>query len=141
MNKPKIVIGIDPGTITGIAVWDVEKKKLLQVTSLPIHRAFEDVMFWWVESMGDILVRWEDARKRKWYGKNSTAKVQGAGSIKRDCRIWEAFFEDYKIENEPLDPKDLMTKVDDATFRKITKWTKRTNEHARDAALMVFKYK
>ena len=139
--KTRIVIGIDPGTITGIAVWDVVEQEFISVTSVPIHSALSSIELW-NEKIGDVLlVRWEDARKRKWFGKNSNAKQQGAGSIKRDCRIWEAFFKDYEIRNEPLDPKDIMTKLDDEQFRRITKWEKQTNEHARDAAMMVFKYK
>jgi len=141
MKKQVIIIGIDPGTITGIAVWDILPQEFAWITSEPIHIALVIILEYHKIYGNDMLVRWEDARKRKWFGKNSTAKIQGAGSIKRDCRIWEAFFADYKINNEPLDPKNLMTKLDEKAFRKITKWDKRTNEHSRDAAMMVFKYK
>ena len=140
-KKPRIIIGIDPGTLTGIAVWDADKQSLLLVESMPIHKALDKVLGIDTSFKDQVLVRWEDARLRRWFGRNSNHKQQGAGSIKRDCRIWEAFFEDYGIKNEPLAPKNIATKIKSDAFKKITKWTKQTSEHGRDAAMMVFKYK
>lgn len=38
-----IYIGIDTGTNTGYAEWDSKKGRLLEVDSLPIHKAMERV--------------------------------------------------------------------------------------------------
>ena len=96
-----ICIGIDPGTHTGVAVWDTGEGKFLSLVTLPIHRAMESVLVWASlvhDKTKDMQVVFEDARQRTWYGKGDTnAKLQGAGSVKRDCSIWEDFCKDYGI--------------------------------------------
>ena len=84
-------------------------------------------------------VYFEDARLRKWIPKTSGREVlQGAGSIKRDCSIWEEFFDLHKIKAFPIAPKDTKTKMNAQLFARLTGWTGRTSEHARDAALLVW---
>ena len=96
-------IGIDPGTHTGMAVWDSKEGKFLSLETLPIHRAMVEVMN--LRIGREILVVFEDARQRKWYGKGDTnAKLQGAGSVKRDCSIWEDFCKDYGIPFRAIPP-------------------------------------
>ena len=83
-----LFIGIDTGTHTGLAVWDDKLKKLTSLETIPIHRAMSRVLE--LSSTEDVFVIFEDARQRTWFGKdkNTSAKLQGAGSIKRDCSIW-----------------------------------------------------
>jgi hypothetical protein len=136
MGKRIYHIGIDPGTKTGFAIYDSEKKKLITVCSCGILDAIKYVeCFWQRESMH---VRVEDARLRKWFGANSNLKQQGAGSIKRDCSIWEEFFDSHKdIKYEFVSPGRSKTKLTADEFKKLTGWTLQTNEHARDAAMLV----
>jgi hypothetical protein len=83
----------------------------------------------------------EDARLRKWYGSNSKDKSQGAGSIKRSCQIWEEFFEsNYTIDYQFVHPIKGGTKLKADAFKKITGYEGSTNEHGRDAAMLIFKY-
>lgn len=129
-------IGIDCGVNTGVAVYGVEEKKLIQVKSMPIHEALQKIKCW---SGLKIFVRVEDARLRTWFGKQAgTHALQGAGSIKRDCKIWEDFLTDHKIDFEMVDPKNNMTKLSAEAFKKVTKWMEVTNEHGRDAAMLVY---
>lgn len=132
----RYVIGIDPGKNTGFAVYDRQQKQLLEVTSLLIHQAFEQVKKFAVSR--DILVRVEDARQRKFFGNTGREKLQGAGSAKRDSTIWEDFLNDQGIPFEMVAPKNNRTKVDAARFGLITGYTKRTNNHGRDAAFLCF---
>ena len=106
-----ICIGIDPGTHTGVAVWDTREGKFLSLETMPIHRALADVLEWRYKT-GDLQVVFEDARQRTWYGKGDTnAKLQGAGSVKRDCSIWEDFCKDYGIPYWAKPPVKGATKV------------------------------
>lgn len=138
-------IGIDTGTHTGVAVWDSSVREFTEITSLPIHAALEKVRnlakFYSFKNLG-VTVAFEDARLRKWYGtrtaKQDRDKLQGAGSVKRDSAIWEAALKDWGIPYKKVAPKHNMTKLTDEAFRNITGWTKRTNEHGRDAAMLVF---
>ena len=140
-----ICIGIDPGTHTGVAVWDSREGKFLSLETLPIHRALEKVKemshpFWHMDRLyhDDIQVVFEDARQRTWFGKGDTsAKLQGAGSVKRDCSIWEDFCKDYGIPFQAKPPVKGATKVSAEYFKMVSHYTGRTSEHSRDAAMLV----
>lgn len=135
-----IYIGIDPGTHTGVAVWDTREGKFLSLETLLIHRAMTFILKWSLkaEDIGqEIQVVFEDARQRKWYGNESNAKRQGAGSVKRDCSIWEDFCRDYQIPFVAVPPMKGGTKVSESYFKTISGWKGRTSNHARDAAMLV----
>lgn len=135
-----IYIGIDPGTHTGVAVWDTREGKFLSLETLLIHRAMTFILTWSLkaEDTGqEIQVVFEDARQRKWYGNESNAKRQGAGSVKRDCSIWEDFCRDYQIPFVAVPPIKGGTKVSESYFKTISGWKGRTSNHARDAAMLV----
>lgn len=134
-----LYIGIDAGVNTGVAVWDDKQKKLLSVESMQLHQALEKVLN--LHLSGKICVIIEDARLRTWYGndwKQSKQKLQGVGSVKRDCVIWEEFCKDKKIEYYMQHPKHNVTKLTAEAFQIVTGYKGRTNEHGRDAAMLVF---
>lgn len=129
-----IVIGIDPGVTTGVAKWDTSANNMVDVSSMKIHQAMDMVGSWPIANL--VLV--EDARKRTWFGKSGKEVWQGAGSIKRDCTVWEDFLCDKGISFVMLPPRSNRTKLNADSFNKLTGWAGRTNEHARDAAMLVY---
>lgn len=135
-----IWIGIDTGTHTGIAVWN--GKNFDVVETMPIHHALDFVHQYVIASADPVKVVFEDARLRTWFGKHTAEKdrqlLQGAGSVKRDCSIWEDALKDWGVEYIAKAPKDNMTKLHAETFRRITGYNGRTNEHSRDAAMLVY---
>lgn len=135
-----IYIGIDTGVNTGIAIWDSEKKAFRLIATTKIHRAMAVVKEYAVKQ--NIVVRCEDARKRTWFGthtaKEDRARLQGAGSVKRDCGIWEDYLNDLNVSFEMVAPKNNATKMSAESFKRLTGWKERTNEHGRDAAMLVF---
>lgn len=140
-----IYIGIDTGVNTGVAVWDNRQRTFLQIETMKIHKAMELVRDYKVVAATDhtkLVVRVEDARQRTWYGyttpQKDRAKLQGVGSVKRDCTIWEDFLSDMKVEFQMVAPKNNATKMSADSFKSITGWKKPTNEHNRDAAMLVF---
>ena len=133
-----ICIGIDPGSNTGMAVWDTRERNFPSLETMPIHEALVKVMMWRDMVGHDLQVVFEDARQRTWFGKGDTnAKAQGAGSVKRDCSIWEDFCRDYGIPFQAKPPVKGATKVSAGYFKMVSRWTGRTSEHARDAAMLV----
>lgn len=134
-------IGIDTGTNVGLAIWDCKDQQLVTITTLKIHKALSLVEEQHRIYGDSLFVRFEDARLRKWYGDAGREKLQGAGSIKRDCIIWQEFLTDKGIRFEAVAPKNNMTKLTDERFKKLTGWKGRTSEHGRDAAMLVFNYK
>jgi hypothetical protein len=129
-----LFVGIDPGKITGVA--ESCDGGLVFVGSMLIHQAMERIVA--AALIHDLTVHVEDARKRKWLGAKGREALQGAGSIKRDCTIWEDFLRDQGIRFVLEPPKNTLTKLNADQFRKLTGWRKRTNEHSRDAAMLVF---
>jgi len=131
------LIGIDPGTNTGMALWWVEKMKLERIDTFMIHKAMEILREFQRQGV-KFKVYIEDSRNVS-RGFGGAAKAQGAGSIKRDCNIWEDFLKDLGIDYQFIRPnKKSMLKMDDKAFRALTGWDKRTSNHARDAAMLVF---
>lgn len=140
-KKAAFIIGIDPGVNTGLSIWSTATKELLRVETVEIHQALFYIVSFVKEFgivKGLVHIRFEDARQRKWFGNSGREQLQGAGSIKRDCKIWEDFLTDIKVSFEMVPPKDTTTKLSSDTFKKITKWEGRTSEHSRDSAMLVF---
>lgn len=132
-----ILIGIDPGTKTGLAVWDTRQRLFLEISTLKLHQALDKV-FQYASSSDRIKVIFEDARQRKWFGDRADKKIQGAGSVKRDSSIWEEFLTDHHIEFWAKPPVRYATKMEAERFKTLTGWTKKTSNHARDAAMLVW---
>lgn len=133
------IIGIDVGVNTGYALWDCTMKQLIEVktyTALEAMAAVRNLITRYC--IDNLYLRFEDARKRRWFGKKGREALQGAGSVKRDSKLWQEFCTTEGIAYEAVAPRKGMTKLDSETFRKVTKWTGRTSEHSRDAGMLVF---
>lgn len=135
-----IIVGLDPGTHTGVAVWDCAAQRFQSVQALPVHRALEFVGGL-IETTPLLPVIFEDARQRKWFGHDARQKQQGAGAAKRDAAIWDDFLEDKGVPYLARCPAAGSTKWPADRFRNLTGWTATTNEHARDAGVLVFGYR
>jgi hypothetical protein len=132
------VIGIDPGVVTGCAIRDTLNCRYEFIGSDTILRVMEIVKT--RSTLFDVFVRVEDARKRKWFGKTQREVLQGAGSIKRDCQIWEEFLTTNKIPHEFVAPKNNKTKLDAKKFKQYTGYQGTTNGHSRDAGCLLLGY-
>ena len=139
-------IGIDTGTETGLAIWDSKLRMLLSLEKVTILEAMDTARQIIRNNPGNVRVRIEDARLRR-HGHfiprmgNYNAEIGraiGAGMVMRDCHIWEEFLKGERVPFDLVDPKDNKTKLTAEAFRNQTGWKKRTNEHERDAAMLVF---
>lgn len=137
----KILIGIDTGVKTGYAVAMDHGTggELHQVECLSITKAMQAVQeIKAIHGKDSLKLYIEDARKRTWFT-GGKEKAQGVGSVKRDAQIWEDWCIEQEFNYIMVHPKANATKTKADLFKKITGWTGRTNEHARDAAMLVFK--
>lgn len=137
-----LFIGIDPGVYTGLAIWDATQRNFRALHTCSIVTAMECIIALWRDGE-ELQIVFEDARKRQWLPREKNlseyrGKLMGAGSVKRDCDIWEDFCENYDIPYKALPPRKGLTKWDAETFKRVTGWTGRTSNHARDAALLVW---
>lgn len=137
-----ILIGIDPGKDTGLAIWDASFRRcFIDVKTCGIVEAMARIREMDLRSIGAVFM--EDARLRKYLPQEKSnseyrGKLMGAGSIKRDSAIWEEFCKYYNIPLVKLKPAQGMTKWTQDYFEKVTGWKGRTSHHCRDAALLVF---
>ena len=132
------IVGIDPGVSTGWAIWSRADKRLVSVETTTISAAMCMVRL--MHDVGSLRsVVFEDARLRTWFGSKGREALQGAGSIKRECGIWEEFLTSLDgVPFKPVSPQSKGAKLNAAQFAKLTGWKGRTSEHARDAAMLVF---
>lgn len=130
-------MGVDPGVHTGLAVWNVKTRNFELLRALKLHEALDVVTR--IHALGRLRrVVFEDARLRRWFGAAGREQLQGAGSVKRDCGVWQEFLEDSGMAYEAVSPQAKGRKLDAAAFKRLTGWTASTNEHARDAAMLVY---
>lgn len=141
--RPSLIVGIDPGVTTGVAVWDRTARVLTTVGSMTICAAMEFVKS--LHKGVGVEVWFEDAKQRKWLGdaderqRRSGAGIrEGVGSVKRDCSIWREFCDLHKIPYKAVKPASGATKWTAEQFALRTKWQGRTNNHGRDAACIVW---
>ena len=134
VNKTKhLLIGIDPGVRTGIAIYNTINSKFVLLETMSILKAFKVVKEY--SGLTDLVIV-EDARKVRY--KLDYLKAQGAGSIKRDCQIWEEYLFMLGLDFIFVRPKKSITKLNNKIFAKITGYTGKTNEHSRDAGMLVY---
>lgn len=150
-RKAEILIGIDPGTHTGIAI--KEGFALQTVDTLTIFSAINRVIAYKKSSDAHewkMFVRIEDARQRTWFGKKKQKDVygnevwidtdrerlKGAGSVERDCAIWQEVLTELKIPFEFVHPKHVKATTPEQ-FERLTGWKGRTSIHAREAAWLI----
>ena len=135
-------VGLDPGVHTGLSVWDTEIWGFTMVETMSIVAAMDAVLQ--IANGGeDVVLVAEDARQRTWIPKEQSlsqfrGRAMGAGSVKRDSQIWEEFAKYHVLPLVLVPPKNNRTKMKAEPFRRLTGWTGKTNEHSRDAAMLVF---
>src|SRR5690242_17846540 len=96
----KYYIGIDPGTKTGMVIYDKSRKFvefIMSGTILECQYHLQRTIWWSRIKAGEVFVRMEDSRLRKWIPKQKTetaerGRREGAGHVKAHCAIWEDFF-------------------------------------------------
>lgn len=139
------IIGVDPGVLTGLAIYNRPTKTIHLLTSgtlLEMQYILQTHPWNKLIKFGQVFVRMEDARLRTWvpYQKTESrerGRREGAGYVKAHCAVWEDWFNIVGIPFELVAPKNNKTKVDADYFKKLTSYDKRTNDHERDAAMLV----
>jgi len=129
--------GIDPGVKTGVAIWNSFEQEFYEIKTCTMTEAQILVLYYYdiYKDKGGFACRIEDARLRKFWPKG-VGRLQGVGSVKRSSQMWEEFCQVHDIPHMLRAPSS--TKMNAKMFARLTGWTGRTSEHARDAAVSVF---
>lgn len=142
-TEKTLLVGIDPGSSTGLAVFDTDAGDgtgaLTRCEALPFWEAAEAVTSISADVAGVVL---EDARRIGLYAKRGERGARrdriarSVGMIDRDVQLWLDLCGRLGLPVATVEPS--RKKWDAETFRRLTGWEGRTNEHARDAARLVF---
>lgn len=144
-------LGIDPGVNTGAALWNAEERRFLFVTAFSFWEMVDEIYRKHVELLlaGKHLMavienpRAISAMYRGNYddkeGRIRTSVAQDIGSNKRDCQLMVEFCKRNNVLHREITPgKHSGSKMKAEAFKSYTKWPERTNQHGRDAAMLVF---
>lgn len=134
-------IGIDVGIHNGFAVWDKTAKRIIELST---YKTWEVIM-WLLQKKSkeiEFTVRIENPNTWVNYGTLTTKEVngrkQGAGSVKRSYQVLIEFFEDNEIKYEAVSLRSSLKKLKADKFKMLTGIDVKTNEHERDACMMVY---
>ncbi|MFQ5570981.1 MAG: hypothetical protein ACE5G0_14980 [Rhodothermales bacterium] len=145
----ELLVGIDPGRETGLAVYALALKELLECRSCSFWEAvvvFRDHLL----PLGDggvvAEVVIEDSRRLPLYARNRKRRMtreardrmcRSVGRIDRDIALWEEWLRDRGYEVLLVEPsKEAKWTAED--LRRICGWAESTNQHGRDAARLVW---
>lgn len=141
MNKIPIYIGIDPDTDkSGVAIYNTGTKKLKEVKALSFWDLIDELDSWTIPIHVIIEAGWL-IKKSNWHTSQGQTKAVGetiaknVGANHQVGKLIEKFCIQENIEYTLREPRG---KVTDETFKKLTKWTEKTNQDMRDAAMLVY---
>lgn len=140
-KEPHLIIGIDPGKQTGIAVFHTATSELMIVETLDFWSAYEWAIKYYITGDLKQLVIEVPDTKHIWQKPASTPKAlqrQGVnvGSVIREAQLLADGIERWGVDVKRVNPRK---KVDAKTFKDYTGWTGRTNQHERDAAMLCYR--
>lgn len=135
-----VIMGIDPGANTGIAIY--QAGELAELQTVEPHQLVEVI-----ETVMPGRVVFEDSRliSPTWKrGVSNAAQLKIArdvGQIDAWCRLIVATCARLGIPAHGISPKHKGAKLDARKFAALTGWTGRSNEHSRDAACVAWQFR
>lgn len=138
--REKIIVGIDPGANTGMAlIVDGQIKDLRTITPWTIE--------YWLMREKPHRVVFEDSRLQsntwsKAPTKAASAKIaRNVGEIDAWCKLIVAICDRLNIPAHGISPKGKGKKLNAEQFEAVTGWKGASNEHTRDAAMCAWPYR
>lgn len=140
-SPPRLLVGLDPGISTGMAVLDQRAAAPMRVHTLDFWQTTEYLRELHETHGPALLVLIEDpnlnrslyARFDEVAGARRTKIAQNVGANKRDAQLLLAFCARLGIETQAVAP---LGKLDAALFAKLT-GIKQCSQHARDAGRLL----
>ncbi len=135
-----MILGIDPGAQTGIAIY--RAGKLDELLTIQPH-----VLIECIQAHKPSRVIFEDSRLTSFMFtqvKSRAAALKMArnvGEIDAWCRLIVLTCGELGIAAHGISPKDKGAKLNAAEFAKLTGWIAPSNQHVRDAAVIAWPYR
>ncbi len=135
----RLVIGIDPGKTTGLALLNKETNELLELHSTN----FWEAMNYCILSAAATVVVEVPQTRAIWSGKGTAgkAKLKVAANVGGTIREAELLVEGLEIAGKIVRQVHPIGKLNKAKFNKLTGWTGGSNEHTRDAGRLAYQWR
>lgn len=136
----KVVVGIDPGVETGLAIYRNGVLDVLR-TLHPLDLAAA------IEELNPSRVVFEDSRLTSHlFTTNARAAVaksmaRKVGQVDMVCGLIVEICDRRKVPAHGISPKRKGAKLDAEAFQRITGWPCSSNQHTRDAAMVAWPYR
>ena len=133
-----MIVGIDPGASTGIAIY--HGGKLTSLHTVEPHQ-LESI----ISTAGRVV--YEDSRLISHMFTTVKSRpaalkmARNVGEIDPWCKLIVAICDRKGIPVHGISPKHKGAKLDAAQFKAATGWTERSNQHERDAAMVAWTYR
>ena len=135
-----LIVGIDPGQNTGIAVFDQGKlTQLLTVRPLGMVHL--------LHKLAPSMVVYEDSRLQShaWTQVKSRPAAlkmaRNVGEIDAWCKLIVEVCAEICAKAHGISPRAKGAKMDHDSFCELTGWAKQTNQHQRDGAMVAWPYR
>lgn len=135
-----VIIGLDPGAHTGLAVF--QNGSLVELATIKPASIYSALVQWQPRR-----VVFEDSRLQGHAWTTHAARAaalkmaRNIGEVDGYCRIIVDYCELLGIMAHGISPKSKGAKMDADSFRELTGWTGRTNQHERDATMVAWPYR
>ena len=135
-----VIMGIDPGSSTGIAIY--RSGALVDLQTIEPFQLAETIA-----AISPARVVFEDSRLISPTWKRGTSEAarlkiaRDVGQIDAWCRLIVATCARLKIPAHGISPKHKGAKLDARQFAALTGWIGRSNEHSRDAACVAWQFR
>jgi hypothetical protein len=136
----RLILGIDPGAQTGIAVF--KAGALWKLETIEPHQIAD-----YLTKAKPARVIFEDSRLTSFMFTQVKSRpaalkmARNVGEIDAWCRLITSVCGDLGIAAHGISPKAKGAKVGAQEFARLTGWLAQSNEHTRDAAMVAFPYR
>lgn len=134
-NKPRYVVGIDPGKKTGYAIYDRENDKMSDIGTLDFWSIYEKLITSFYPKLAEIIIE-VPRTKQNWQKSKHQITSANIGGVYREAELLTKGLElaGYKVTTQH--PKG---KLNHKQVVAITKYEGKTNEHSRDAIMLCWR--
>lgn len=132
-----IIIGIDPGKETGLAVYDTKTRKIREVFMTDFWGAYEYVNDIIRGMILEKVIIEVPRTKTNWHKKGCDITSANVGGIYREAHLLADGIEKLGVKVVRSHPAG---KECAAYIKRLTGYTGRTNEHTRDAIMLCWGY-
>lgn len=144
----RYVIGIDPGTQTGFAVYDTLADALVHISTMDFWMVYQYMNLWdRMEYPIKGIVIEVSKQNRVWHKtggslKNIQTTALNVGRVLRESELLAKGLKEELGYGRVVAEVEPRGKTNQTRFKQLTKWEgRRLNQHERDAAMLCYRWR